>query len=132
MQLRLDAIRSNLHAILVHSRCNLDAVKISVKIESTDKVKAQSLLFRSGGVGGWLEIRRVRLYQLPTKLKLKLKLSLAKIKKKKVKKKNKQRYEQMSTRKMLLGQMTPGQLTSGEYGPRNLPSKFGQLQVSKS
>ena len=28
-------------------------------------------------VGGWLEIRRVKLSQLPTKLKLKLKLSLA-------------------------------------------------------
>ena len=47
MQLRLDAIRSNLDAILVHSRCNLDAVKISVKIESTDKVKS----YFSGRVG---------------------------------------------------------------------------------
>ena len=32
-----------------------------------------------GWLGGWLEIRRVRLSQLPTKLKLKLKLSLAKV-----------------------------------------------------
>ena len=31
-----------------------------------------------GAGGGWLEQLRIRLYQLPTKLKLKLKLSLAK------------------------------------------------------
>ena len=78
MQLRIDAIDSNLDAILVHSRCNLDTVKISVQIESTDKVKSY-FSGRVGWLGGWLEIRRVRLSQLPTKLKLKLKLSLAKV-----------------------------------------------------
>ena len=76
MQLTLNGIRSNLDAILMYSRCNLDAVKKSVKIESTDKVKSY-FSGRVGWLGGWLEIRRVRLSQLPTKFKLKLKLSLA-------------------------------------------------------
>ena len=75
-RLNLDAIRCNLDTILVPFRCNLEAVKISVKIGSTVIVKSY-FSGRVGWLGGWLEIKRVRLSQLPTKLKLKLKLSLA-------------------------------------------------------
>ena len=40
--------------------------------------------------------------------------------------------EQMSTGHMLPGQMSPRQLASVKDGPRNLPLKFGQNQVSNS
>ena len=38
----------------------------------------------------------------------------------------------MSPGQMLPGQMSPRELKSIQYGPRNLPIKFGQNRVSKS
>ena len=49
LRLNLDAIRCNLDAIFVHFKCNLDALKISVRIGSTDKFKS----YFFGRVGGW-------------------------------------------------------------------------------
>ena len=39
-RLNLDGLRCNLDSICVHFKCNVDAVKISVEIGSTDKVKS--------------------------------------------------------------------------------------------
>ena len=41
-------------------------------------------------------------------------------------------YGQMSPGQLLPGQMSPWQLKSIQYGPRNLPFKFGQNRASNS